>query len=159
MSQDDQHKMTLVTGFKLLWKKLFSKDESEFASYVLADKLCRVVYPKYKFSEYSRSWLEDDDFFRYYERFHGRENYHSADRKYFLKNLLKLVSGLPGDTAECGVYQGASSYLICEFFQRSGKKHYAFDSFEGLSQPAAVDGTQGRIVVPEKSVVTSDEWG
>ena len=133
--------MKLATGIKLLWKKWFSRNESELASYTLADKLCGWLYPKYKFSEYSRSWLSDEEFFRYYERFHGRDNYHSADRKFFLKNLLRLVDELPGDTAECGVYQGASSYLICKHFRGQGKRHAVFDSFEGLSEPGEADGT------------------
>ena len=133
--------MKLLTGLALLWKKFFSKRESEFASYVLAGKLCQLIYPKYKFSEYSRSWLSDDDFFRFYRRFHGDNNYHSADRKFFLRNLLHLVTDLPGETAECGVYQGASSYLICDHFRSSHKKHSIFDSFQGLSQPESVDGT------------------
>ncbi len=133
--------MKLATGIKLFWKKWFSSNERELASYILADKLCRWLYPKYKFSEFSRSWLSDENFFRYYERFHGQENYHSADRKFFLKNLLQLVDGLPGDTAECGVFQGASSYLICEYFQAHDKQHVIFDSFEGLSKPQQEDGT------------------
>ncbi|MCH2129523.1 MAG: TylF/MycF family methyltransferase [Pirellulaceae bacterium] len=133
--------MKLTTGIKLLWQKWFSRTESEWASYILADKICSWIYPKYKFSEYSRSWLADDEFFRYYERFHGKENYHSADRKFLLKNLLKLVDGLPGDTAECGVYQGASSFLICDHFRDKDKRHAVFDSFQGLSQPGQQDGT------------------
>ena len=134
-------KMKSLTALKFVWQRLFSKEGKEWASYVLADRLCGLLYSKYKFSEYSRSWLNDKSFFRFYERFHGRENYHSADRKYFLKNLLKLVSDCAGDTAECGVYQGASSYLICQAFQGIGKEHFVFDSFEGLSEPSEMDGT------------------
>ena len=147
--------MKLVTGLRLIWDKLFSDDKREYASYVLADKLCGMLYPKYKFSEYSRSWLGDEEFFRYYERFHSPDRHHSADRKYFLKNLLKLAAGVPGDTAECGVYEGASSYLICQFFQGIQKTHFVFDSFEGLSEPAQIDGnhwTERQFSVEEQRV-------
>jgi hypothetical protein len=63
----------------------------------------------------------------------------SLDRKFFLRELLKLVDHLEGDTAEAGVYEGASSLLICE--ARGGRStHWAFDSFEGLSAPTSRDG-------------------
>ena len=57
--------------------------------------------------------------------------------------LLRLTDQVPGDTAECGVYLGASSYLICSFTARSAlpKDHHLFDSFEGLSAPTPHDGS------------------
>ena len=109
----------------------------------LAERLTSMIYPECKFSEMRRGWLQDRDFFAYYERvreLHEYDHYHCADRKYFLMNLLGLTHGLEGDTAECGVYRGASSFLICDFFRNDGKTHHAFDSFEGLSEPAAEDG-------------------
>jgi hypothetical protein len=57
--------------------------------------------------------------------------------------LLRLIETIPGDTAECGVYQGASSYLICSFINQSrdhARTHFIFDSFEGLSEPSRFDG-------------------
>ncbi len=112
--------MKLTTALKLLSKKFLSNKEKEYASFVLAEKVSSVLYPKVRFSEYGRIWLEDKDFFGFYEKFHGTGNYHSADRKYFLLNLLKLADGLEGDLAECGVYQGASAWLICNNFRNSG---------------------------------------
>jgi hypothetical protein len=58
--------------------------------------------------------------------------------------LLRLVARVPGDTAECGVFRGATSYLICSANKQSnagGKTHHLFDSFEGLSPPGPADGT------------------
>src|SRR5207253_15152 len=52
--------------------------------------------------------------------------------------LLRLVAHLPGDTAECGVFRGATSYLICcanEESQARDKTHHLFDLFESLSEP------------------------
>jgi hypothetical protein len=61
-----------------------------------------------------------------------------------LWELLRLVESVPGETAECGVFTGASSYLICLANQKQIKYdrcHYMFDSFEGLSNPSETDGT------------------
>ena len=58
--------------------------------------------------------------------------------------LLRIVAYIPGDTAECGVLHGATSYLICCANARSQaglKTHHIFDSFEGLSQPGRADGS------------------
>jgi hypothetical protein len=56
--------------------------------------------------------------------------------------LIRLVDGVPGDTAECGVFKGAGSYLICAANAvSSGRDHHVFDSFAGLSEPADVDGS------------------
>lgn len=136
--------MKLLTAIRLLYQKYLVRDGDEYASYVLADKLCALLYPKYKFSEFDRLWLGDAAFFRNYERLVGRDNYHSAGRKFFLRSLLPLTRDVPGDTAECGVFQGASSYFICAFTRGSGKRHHLFDSFAGLSQPAAADGAHWR---------------
>lgn len=62
------------------------------------------------------------------------------DRKFVLWSMACSTGNLPGDTAECGVLDGASSYLICS--ARNGTKqteHHVFDSFEGLSPPRPED--------------------
>lgn len=62
------------------------------------------------------------------------------DRKFVLWSMACSTRNLPGDTAECGVLDGASSYLICS--ARNGTKqteHHVFDSFEGLSPPRPED--------------------
>lgn len=128
---------------KLVFKNFFSKKDNEEASYVLAEKISHYLYPKYRFSEFGRIWLGDTAFFRYYEKY-DKNNYHSADRKFFLKSLLNLIKNLPGDTVECGVYMGAASELICESIKSLGKTHHAFDSFEGLSEPNPKDGNHWR---------------
>jgi hypothetical protein len=85
-------------------------------------------------------FLEDAQFLSTYESFAGKSDYHSLDRKYALNQLLNLIEDLPGDTAECGVLSGISSFLICEHNAGRGKKHHVFDSFEGLSEPLEQDG-------------------
>lgn len=143
-----------VTVAKLLSKRLFSKRERDYAGYLLAAEVASSVYPKFAVSEYGKIWLEDKTFFDYYHKFVGK-SYNSADRKFFLRSLLSLVDHLPGDTAECGAYYGASSWLICEHFRGADKTHHVFDSFEGLSAPSASDGgfwRQGDMKVGEDIV-------
>lgn len=114
---------------------------AEDEKYRVAEALTSAVYPKYKFSEYARLLLEDEDFLAYYEHFMEGGNWHSLDRKYTLDQLLKLTLHIDGDAAECGVYKGASSYLICRAIQPYGKWNHLFDSFDGLSAPIEQDGT------------------
>jgi ABC-type polysaccharide/polyol phosphate transport system ATPase subunit len=116
-------------------------DLSEAARYRLAEQLSMAVYPTFKFSEFARIWLKDEGFLRYYERFMDPGNWHSLDRKFALKELLKLVVHLPGDLAEVGVYKGASAWLMCEATAGTTKTVHLFDSFEGLSEPLPVDGS------------------
>ena len=134
--------MKLLTGFKLLWRRFFSRDQDarQLAGFLLAEKFAAFFHRTYRFSEYGRTWLGDEEFFRAYERLGGTRNYHSADRKFFLRSLLGLARELPGDTAECGAYAGASSYFICRAMRDAGKTHHVFDSFEGLPEPSEHDG-------------------
>jgi hypothetical protein len=108
-------------------------------AFLIATKLVSRVNPKLIVSEYGRTWLDDEAFFDYYRQLVG-DTYTSADRKFFLRSILSVVDGLPGDTAECGVYRGASSWLICEHFRNTDKTHHLFDSFQGLSAPVTADG-------------------
>src|SRR3546814_11977613 len=65
-----------------------------------------------------------------------------AERKFNLYYLAKSTSDVPGDTAECGVYRGASSHIILNANEGRGKSHHIFDSFEGLSEPTAKDSVR-----------------
>lgn len=138
--------MKWLTLMQLLARRLFAANmaDRQAAGYVLAEKLTSVLHPPYRFSEFGRLWLEDQDFFHFYETFPGFANYRSAERKYFLSQLVRLVRDLPGASAECGVYEGASSYLICRALQPLGKHHHLFDSFAGLSPPGPHDGSHWR---------------
>ena len=84
-------------------------------------------------------WMADESFERYLRLVgeSGALKSINAGRHWMLYQLLRLTEKVPGDTAECGVYLGASSYLICSFIARSSlvKSHHMFDSFEGLSAP------------------------
>jgi O-methyltransferase len=131
--------MRILTALRLFWNGWARNDE--FARYILAEKASHFFYPEYRFSDFGRTFLKDEAFLSYFNSLVGTDNYHSIDRKFTLSQLMKLTDAVPGDTAECGVYQGASSYLICRHNARAGKKHHLFDSFKGLSAPGPEDGS------------------
>ncbi|MFK5970339.1 MAG: TylF/MycF/NovP-related O-methyltransferase [Candidatus Marithrix sp.] len=113
----------------------------EYPRFTLAEVICRIIYPKYKFSEFGMIYLEDEKFLDWYKRYVSKYNFHSLDRKYTLNELIKLTLDVEGDTVECGAFQGASSYLICENIKHTEKQHHIFDSFEGLCEPEPKDGS------------------
>jgi O-methyltransferase len=73
-----------------------------------------------------------------------RRAINKRDRLSALFSLASSVKHVPGCTAECGVFKGASSYLIVAATRTSYSLHYCFDSFMGLSTPQKED------FVPEK---------
>jgi O-methyltransferase len=88
------------------------------------------------------------------------------DRRFMLKECAEAVRRFPVSTAECGVYKGVGSAIICAALDKtytSGEYHFAFDSFEGLPAPAAADsdgtGTvhwkPNDLAVPEGSASTA----
>ena len=66
-------------------------------------------------------------------------------RFFHMIQMFKITRGVPGFTAEAGVFRGLSSFLICNYLQREnacfrGETHFMVDSFEGLSRPVEEDG-------------------
>jgi hypothetical protein len=117
-----------------------SGDEAQrrFGGYALLAEARGLLLPDYPLTELMKVWFEDRAFVENMKRFDATGR--SVDRKFFLRELLKLVDHLEGDTAEAGVYEGGSSWLICH--ARGGRStHWAFDSFEGLSAPSERDGS------------------
>jgi O-methyltransferase len=108
--------------------------------YAALRRIGRWVLPDYVLTDHSKAWFADRAFFADFHRLVPDGNARSADRKYFLRSLLSLTDSLPGDTAECGVWNGSSSWFICDHFRDSAKVHHGFDSFEGLSHPTKEDG-------------------
>jgi O-methyltransferase len=114
-----------------------------YANYGLLDQFKRHVAPEYQLTDVAKAWWRDEEFFTAHRRFEG-DNNRPAERRYFLKELVKLVSHLKGDTAEAGVYRGVSSWFICQARGDESSTHWAFDSFVGLSDPSSRDGTYWR---------------
>lgn len=111
--------------------------------YEILQKLAAVILPEYRFKWPFLDWWDNAGFSNYLDRFDelGGSN---SDRRWMVAQLLRLTYSVPGDTAECGVYKGASSYLIALFNSElvaGTRRHYMFDSFAGLSQPGDEDGS------------------
>lgn len=116
-----------------------SAERREAAKFRLLTRVAQVLTPEYVLTAPEKAWFSDLQFFRDFYAFESHDQ--TADRKYMLRQLLSLVDLVPGDTAECGVYLGASSWFICDHFRSSGRTHHGFDSFEGLSKPELLDGS------------------
>jgi O-methyltransferase len=111
--------------------------------YDWGERAFSVFAPDVKLSEFGRTLFTDADFLADYERFE-RTNYRSFDRKFAMKEFLRLALPLDGDLAECGVFRGASAFLLAKGIaaQAPDKRLHLFDSFAGLSEPKAeLDGS------------------
>jgi len=127
--------MKLTTPFKLLYNAYVKNDDR--SKFFIAETLFYWFYPKkYFISDLGSIAYTDKKLIAYYDRFHT--HYRGYDKKYIFKNLLNLVENIDADYAECGVYQGASSYLILQKYTEN--RLHIFDSFEGLSEPENIDG-------------------
>jgi len=103
----------------------------------------RVLVPEYRFQWPFLDWFHDEEFHRFLDRF-GVSHDCNDGRRWMLGQLLRLTAAVPGDSAECGVYRGADSHLICAFnasLPGAHRTHFMFDSFRGLSEPTTADGT------------------
>jgi O-methyltransferase len=93
-------------------------------------------------------WWSNPDWLRRFDRyvrpdsFTGEHHHRILDRRFTMQSFTESVRRLPGSTAECGVFKGIGSSLICATLAGSyeeGARHYGFDSFEGLPEPTGED--------------------
>jgi O-methyltransferase len=66
----------------------------------------------------------------------------SDDRCYILHQFARQCAHLPGDFAECGVYQGGTAMLCARALHEagaSGRPLHLFDTFQGMPEEAARD--------------------
>lgn len=107
----------------------------------LARMLYKSVWPDIVFPDMFRKIDYDQQFIADLSRVSPDADY-SAERKFNLNQLFKVVSHLDGDIAECGVYKGGSAFFLARQIrdQKLNKRLYLFDSFGGLSTPSPVDG-------------------
>ena len=101
----------------------------------------RPLPPEPELESDALAWREDEDFHAFYREAQAHCGLGPADRHYVLRELLVSVGEVPGDTAECGVFQGLGSAVICHYGAEAERAHHCFDSFEGLSEPTAEDRT------------------
>lgn len=129
--------------------------KQNYARYCAVEAYSKWIYPQLKISEHGRIFFNDEDFLKRYGPVLGLDSTRIFDRRFVLDQLLLITRAVSGSTAECGVFQGTSSFLICNRDDRKGKAHYVIDSFEGLSVPESVDGSYwkaGDMAVPVESV-------
>lgn len=103
--------------------------------------IARMVLPEYRFKWPQMDWWKIEWFTEYLIRF-GEDKSFNSDRKWMVHQLMRLVGAVEGDTAECGVYKGSTSWLVCRANKEAthARTHYVFDSFKGLSKPNELDG-------------------
>ncbi len=113
-----------------------------------------LIFGDYRLTWPFIDWWQDSLFNEYLNKFGERDGF-DTHRRWMLYQLLRLTAYVPGDTAECGVFRGSSSWLILAANSQNGpfqKMHYGFDSFEGLSTPSNKDGKywrEGDLVIGE----------
>lgn len=105
----------------------------------ILSRMAQRLVPDYRLTWHQLDWWRDPEFNAYLDRFRERHGF-NTHRKWTLWQLLRLIEDVEGDTAECGVFEGASSWLICAGTSGKGRMHHLFDSFEGLSEPSPADG-------------------
>lgn len=125
----------------LLGSTLESRDSMEKRLFALAELGEAVAPPGYRYTWHQLGWWDDAAFNAYLDKFNERKGF-NTHRRWTLSQLLRLVVAVPGDTAECGVFEGAGSYLMAASNRGLGLRnlHHGFDSFAGLSTPSINDG-------------------
>jgi O-methyltransferase len=109
--------------------------------YAEIERLAAILIPKDHLSEIQRSMYLDEEFRQDFERL-SEGIYRAYDRKYLMRAVARLAMRQDGNFAECGVYKGASAYILAKELRKVGssKMLHLYDSFEGLSAPALIDG-------------------
>lgn len=99
-----------------------------------------ALFGDFPLSEDHKAWRADTAFLRDYQRL-SPGNPYSQDRKWTLREYVRASNALPGDLAECGCYQGASAFFMCQ--ASSHGELFLFDSFQGLSESSELDRVEG----------------
>ncbi len=133
----------MLENLKLLVNAWFARNpERRYAArHTIVSGLAR----RNGFRLYNRNlyWLTHQLSFDDWKEFEPDARY-ITDRRFVLHSIVKSLANIPGDTVECGVFYGGSSFLICKAVQESvrTRTHHIFDSFEGLSEPTSRDVRQ-----------------
>jgi hypothetical protein len=128
---------------------------SDAQRYELFYSIGRKLQPDFPINDRGRYLLADQGFRATFEKFLGSGNWKNFERRWNLGQMLRLLLSTAGDLAECGVFEGASAYQLCQFARAHGRKVHLFDSFQGLSAPRENDGTywiQGGLSASEEKV-------
>lgn len=149
--------MMILNGLRLLCRRFVLGDHDSGFKFLV--RIAGLLYPGYRLIDPQIDWWKIRSFTAFLERFGElKGGALNSDRKWMVGELVRLTAAVPGDTAECGSYLGASSWLICHHNRDSAKTHYVFDSFAGLSAPGPHDGSYwepGRFSCPEEIVAAN----
>ena len=85
----------------------------------------------------------------------------TVDRMYGLYKAVEYISlnAIPGALVECGVWKGGSCMLAAyalQTFEDTDRQIYLYDTFEGMTEPSAVD-VQSRTGVHAKSLLSGKD--
>ncbi len=89
-----------------------------------------------------QSWLDPYRPYMVNDPTMRRPQVRKLDRRFVLIEFARYTRELRGSTAECGVARGVGSALICKALDETyepGDRHYGFDAFSGLPEPAEID--------------------
>lgn len=98
----------------------------------------KYLCPEYLFKWPQLEWPQNPALTCFYEAYPQERQGFNMDRRWNLHEFLRLIPNVPGDTIECGTYEGASSWIILQYappYEGKRRIHYIFDSFEGCSEP------------------------
>ena len=122
--------------------QLALRNRGEMARFIFITRMARFLVPQYRFKHPQMAWWADEKFNGFLTRFDELTRF-NTDRRWVIHQFTRMVDSVPGDTAECGVFYGAGSYIILkanEMCSAHERMHFMFDSYEGLSAPVGVDG-------------------
>lgn len=108
----------------------------------IAARTGRVVYKQHLVWLLDASWREPYEKYLEGDARKRRSSMRIGDRRFMVVQLARSVTDLRGSTAECGVYTGVGSAVICKTLMDTygeGDLHFGFDSFEGVAEPAQSD--------------------
>ena len=108
-------------------------------------RVSAAAYGDFPISDDYKLWREDKQFLDDFNRM-SPGNPYSQDRKWTLREYVKLSNALPGDLAECGCYIGTSAFFVAQASTHGTL--YLFDSFQGLSDPDPADKSIAANVMP-----------
>lgn len=103
------------------------------------------LFGDFPLSDDYKAWREDKQFLLDYRRLSPRNPY-SQDRKWMLREFVRLSNELSGDMAECGCFEGATAFFMAEASTNGAL--YLFDSFQGISAPETRDQTGTANIMP-----------
>lgn len=128
---------TLMKAFLVLTR--IRKDPD--LAHRLTVALARHLRTGYRFTWPQLAWWEDRGFNSLLDLY-GEKNHFNTQRRWFLRQAVRMVGGVAGDSAECGVCLGCGSHIILEGnrLAQAPRHHHIFDSFAGLSPPTNRDG-------------------